>query len=379
MTSHRASRSPRDSLVAACNRFGFRLFSRLVSESEGTNVFFSPAGVALALALPFNGAAGETRRAMADTLELGAIEPAELNDAWRSLLTDLLAPDPQIDLLLATTMLARPDLTLEPTFLHTARASYDALVETVDFGDPDALRRVNVWVEEKTRGAVTDLLEPGALDPATALVIVNALHYKGRWAQPFDPEATAEGTFFLPDGREKQLPLMSRAGPYRYHEDADLQVAELPYGDGRFNLYLLVPSDPPALRARLELTAEGWDALRSKLATARGRVTLPRFRFDFGAELSAALSALGMGVAFDSSADFRGLTPEPLAISEVMHKAVLDVEEEGTEAAAASAVVMGRSVDLEAFTLTADRPFLTLIQDTLTGLVLFLGVVMEPG
>jgi len=270
------------------------------------------------------------------------------------------------------------------SYLSLVKSSYDAEFRAADFvGAAEGTRHeINQWTEERTAGRIRDLVPPGALTPDTALVLVNAIWFKATWAEQFEKEATAEAPFHTSDTTQVAARMMNRTGTYRYAEDGLAQVVELPYAGGRMSMLVVLPRARAGLAAvETALSPERLEAWTRALSETRVAVSLPRFRVEQAFSLNAALAALGMRKAF-TDADFSGMAEGGgLYISEVLHKAFVDVDENGTEAAAATAVIMMKASmpsPGEPVVFRADHPFLFLIRDRTTGSVLFVGRLCDP-
>jgi serpin B len=245
----------------------------------------------------------------------------------------------------------------------------------LDFAAPDAAATINRWVTTATNQRIRELVTPADLQQAL-LVLTNAVHFKGLWAAPFDEANTEERDFTLLDGRRRRHPMMVQSGRYAYYEDEHLQAVSLPYGRGRVDMVVLLPRPALPITAFLAaLTTERWQAWTSQLHPMEGKIVLPRFKVTYGTDLLPALTALG-GASF-AGPDFLGMGAGPLVIGQVIHKTFLEVDEEGTEAAAATAVVMRKSL-AQPFCMVVDRPFLCAIRDRETGALLFIGLVLDP-
>ena len=369
-------------LVEAETRFGMALYRELAAEAPGRNVCVSPASVSAALAMTWNGARGETRQAMARALGLEGMSVEEANRGHAALQAALAAADSAVELTLANSLWLRRGVRLVPEFLRANRGYYGAEVSELDFGDPGAPADVNGWVSRQTRGKITRIVE--RFEPTDILLLADALYFKGRWQRPFDPERTEERPFTLAGGQAKPVPLMQRAGRFSYCRGADFQAVDLPYGDGRFRFLVFLPDEGSSLTLfQQSLTPEAWQDWLGRFADADGRLGLPRFRLETEAVLNDALAALGMGVALSPGrADFSGIAPPPpnIFIEKVRHKTFVEVNEEGTEAAAVTSVMMGvTSVSpTPPFVMIVDRPFFWAIRDEASGAILFLGSVADP-
>lgn len=372
-------------LIAANTRFAFKLFAALVQQDSGANIFISPASVALALAMTYNGARGETAQAMARTLEFGELSLDALNQANAQLKATLAQQQPHVALAIANSLWARQGIEFSPEFMQRNTEFYAAEIVELDFGDPGAVKRINDWVRRQTNDKITKITDK--ISGAAILFLINAIYFKGDWTKPFDKEQTRPGSFTLLDGQQKQHPMMSQSGEYRYFEDDDVQAISLPYADGRLSMYIFLPAPQSSLAAfQTTLSDTSWDTWMDQFRTKEGRIVLPRFRLEYEVTLNQALSAIGMAIAFaPQDADFSGmLVPDAagptLYIDEVKHKTFVEVNEEGTEAAAVTAVMMTRSsfTVKRTFSMVVNRPFFCAIRDDQSGAILFMGSISEP-
>lgn len=367
-------------LVAANTRFGFKLFSELARQDAGRNIFISPQSVAVALAMAYNGASGETRQAMAKTLELQGMSLQEINQGNAALQSTLASLDPKIHLAIANSLWARAGLPFKPDFMARNKEFYGAAVESLDFNNPSAPARINAWAAKNTQGKIKKIVDK--IDPQTIMFLINAVYFKGNWAKEFDKKKTTEGLFILPDGSTKKLPMMSQSGEYRYFANGKFQAVSLPYGSGKVSMYIFLPNQDSSLAEFYSsLNAQNWEAWMSQFSEVQGNVVLPRFKLEYERNLNDILKALGMGVAFDPNrADFRNIidVQENAFINNVKHKTFVEVNEEGTEAAAVTSVEVGLTCVREEFNIVIDRPFFFAIRDNQTGTILFMGSVVDP-
>jgi len=372
-------------LTRAYNGFGLRLFSTLQGAQPAQNTFISPMSIAMALAMTYNGARNETEQAMAQTLNVPGMSREQFNQLNSAVLESLAGADPSVVLTIANSLWARADIPFVPAFMAAVRAAYRAELANVDFLAPGTCARINQWVEAATRNRIKDLVKQQDMTDDTLLILINAIYFKGKWEKTFDREATQDLPFTCGDGTVRQHPLMQQSGTYQYYHDDTVQIVRLPYGKGRLSMRVILPARGSSVAAVLaKLDEAQWRAWEDALASKEGTIKLPRFTMEYEAELSEALSALGMGIAFDRNrADFSGMASirERICISAVRHKSFVEVNEEGTEAAAATGVVMMRvtaAMPMERFMMVCDRPFVFAICDDDTGMVLFLGSVQEP-
>jgi serpin B len=360
--------------------FGAALY-REMARAPG-NVAMSPASLSTALTMTWAGARGETADELARAL---ALDPETAHEAAAAQLALWNGEHADYTLRVASRLFADRSLPLEPAFEAITRDRYGAPIEGVDFlGDPSGARdTINAWARERTEARIPEVLPVGAIRSNTRLVITNAVYFHGRWAAPFDRARTADASFRLGDGQVVEVPTMQRTGGYAYGEVGSARVLELPYVGDALSMLLVLPADG----AELGDLEEGLDAARlasfgEGLVAQRVALSLPRFRID-GAPvaLKGALRALGVVRAFDpDGADLSGIAAaERLFVDEVYHRAFIDVNEEGTEAAAATAVVVQtRRASPPPVDYRVDRPFLFLLRDRRSGAFLFIGRVADP-
>ncbi len=368
-------------LVEANTRFAMNLFGELAGADSGRNVFISPASVSIALTMTYNGADGATKAAMADVLGLSDMELAEANDANLVLLSNLAYGDEKVRLDIANSLWARQDIRFDDGFMSRNREFYGAEVASLDFADPASLGTINGWVEDHTNGKIKDILD--AIPADAILYLINAIYFKGTWTYEFDPSDTRDEPFTLADGSTKSVPMMKQSGTFRYMERDGLQAVRLPYGDeGRLAMYVFLPDHGGSIDGFAgSLDTERWEGLVDVLQQMEGDVSLPRFKMEYKKELKDPLIALGMGPAFGGG--FGNMFPPDeqadAFISRVIHQTFLDVNEEGTEAAAATVVEMRYTSVPQRFSFIADRPFFLAIVDDVSGTILFMGIVHDPG
>jgi len=373
--------APVDSKVVAANtKFGFKLYKEILKQDSNKNVFVSPTSVAIALSMTYNGARGETQQAMAKALELQGITLPTVNQANNALKASLENADPEVQLSIANSLWAKQGVTFKPDFLERNRQFYGAKVTELDFTNAEATRTINNWVKENTRGKIDQVVDQ--LKPDDVLFLINAIYFKGNWTKKFDQNQTAERPFYLSNGTQKQHPMMSQSGKYRYYENETFQAVSLPYGKGRLSLYVFLPRENNSLDAfQQQLAVENWQQWMNQFRMRNGSIQLPRFKFDYDIQLNNALKVLGMESAFSDGADFSNMTSASVAINEVKHKTFVEVNEEGTEAAAVTSVgvaLTSAQMPEEPFQMVVNRPFFCAIRDNQTGTVLFMGSLREP-
>ena len=386
-------------VVASNNRFAVDLFARLGGGQEG-NLFFSPSSIHAALSMTYAGAAGKTAEQIKDVLDL----PDSLDETangYQDLLADLNdTPEvtfgaeedgkyvqkkmPAYRLHMANALWPQKGCRFKEDYITLVSKHFDAAIEPLDYRKPEpARKRINDWVAKKTQDRIKNLIGPGVLNPGTRLVLTNAVYFKSSWASDFSKSATEDGTFHLGHGKTATVPMMHQADTFKAFQNDQLQGLSLPYKGHELDMVILLPRKKDGLAAMEKtLTAEKLTAWLGKLTGQRVRVTMPRWKLSSSFALRAPLSAMGMADAFaPGKADFSGMTEaEKLFISAVLHKAFIAVDEEGTEAAAATAVVMEATAMPPAATMefTADHPFLYLIRHRPTGTILFMGRLANP-
>lgn len=371
-------------LVKANNILGFNIFHKLQTTDDADNIFISPSSILTALAMTYNGAEGETRSAMEAALQLEGMSRTDVNEAFADLLTILQNPDPDVELAVANSLWSREGIEFNKDFIERSREYFKAEIESLDFDHPGSADIINSWVKEQTRNTIEKIVEP-PINPDTILFLINAIYFKGEWSEQFDPEQTREIPFTLPDGSITEHPVMMQKNDYRYLESDLFQAVNLPYGQNeRISMYVFLPAEDVGLDGLYkELDAETWTEWTGSFTSREGEVGLPRFRFEYETSLNETLKVLGMENAFDENiADFSGMHPIPprLYISEVKHKSFIDVNEEGTEAAAVTSVEVEvtSAPETEPFRIIVDRPFFFAIADSMTGSILFMGSVTDP-
>lgn len=373
-------------IVEGGNRFAFDLYQHL--RSDDGNLFFSPSSISTALAMAYAGAAGETEAEMAKTLHF-QMPKDQLHDGMLALQGLWSTPDKKkgIRLNLANRLWGHEGYEFLPEFLAVTREKYAAELARLNFAQTeDARQTINRWVEDQTEDKITELLPVGVLSADTKLVLTNAVYFHGIWSDPFNKDRTKDEDFYLTKTDKFEVPMMHRWDEFRYGAVDDLQVLELPYGDGSFSMVVLLPKEIDGL-ANLEskLTFQNFQQwMASVKHEDEVKVHLPRFKTTSQFQMADTLKAMGMELAFDANAaDFSGMTGgRDLFISAVIHKALVDVNEEGTEAAAATGAVMAPTAAIqepkEPPVFRADHPFVFMIRDTRNGAIMFLGRITNP-
>jgi serine protease inhibitor len=371
------------SLIESDNGFGFKLFKEVIEQEKDKNVFISPLSVAMALAMTYNGASGNTQEAMQKTLELNGLAVEEINESYSSLIKSLTQRDPKVRFEIANSIWYRKGWIFEEEFINANKIYFNALVSALDFNNPNAADIINKWVDDNTNGKIKEIVKP-PIHPFTVMFLIDAIYFKGMWSDEFDKNLTKDDWFTLPDGKKKPCKMMEKKNKdFQYFENSDFQAISLPYGDGNFSMVIFLPRPEKKIDSLIaQLNKENWNQWTNSLTKHKGVIELPKFTLQYELELSKALTALGMGVAFSpGGADFTKMYegPESLFISKVKHKTFVRVDEEGTEAAAVTSVEMEiTSAGPSGFFMRVDRPFVFGIRENKYGVIIFLGKILEP-
>ncbi|MCE2412923.1 serpin family protein [Candidatus Poribacteria bacterium] len=374
------------SVVTANTKFGFNLFDEIRKTEQDKNIFISPLSISTALAMTLNGASGETEQTMTNTLQLQGLGSEAINRGYAGLRQILLTSDPKVTLAIANSLWARQGFSFKPDFLQRNTQFFGAEISTLDFDAPSASQTINQWVDTNTNGKIKKIVDD-EIDPSKVLFLINAIYFKGTWQREFNPLRTRDDTFYLSSGDEKQVPMMTQNHWYPYYKGEEFQAISLAYGDGQMRMYIFLPDPESDLNIFLEnLNAENWENWMPQFRTQDVSLVMPKFKLEYRKTLNNTLKVLGMDIAFDPAlADFSRMAPleisgQNLYIGEVIHKTFVEVNEEGTEAAAVTSVgvIETSAVSPPPIPFIVDRPFFFAIHDNETKTILFMGVVAEP-
>lgn len=362
-------------LVAGSNAFAFDLFREINGERRSANVFISPLSASMALGMTANGAAGSTYDAMRAALRLGTASKTEVNEGYKSLITLLRGLDKSTDFRIANSIWYEKTFPFNASFLTDSKSFFDATVVGLDFTSPSALTTINSWVSESTEQKIPTILDGIARDEV--MFLINAIYFKGSWQKKFDKSQTADAPFRAYDGTQATVPLMNQTAQLRIASTPSFTAVDLPYGNSAFTMTVVLPNagvDVNTVAA--SFNDASWKALEQSLVEQKAHLSLPRFRLTWAATLNPQLRALGMGIAFDA-ADFTPMSPRgtELVITKVIQKTFVDVDEEGTEAAAATSVGVG--VTSAPPSIRVDRPFVFVIRERFSGTILFIGKITK--
>lgn len=362
------------SLVTADNAFGLKLFREILKDQQDDNVFISPLSVSMALGMTYNGAEGTTREAMQQTLELNGLTLEEINKSYQSLIDLLTRLDPQVVFRIANSIWYREGYPVKADFLDRNETYFDAVVREMDFSSPDARVTINGWVKDNTNGKIEKIVD--RLDPALVMMLINAIYFKGNWTYQFDPNDTKDADFFTTESSTAPCRMMEQEGDHAVFSNAAFTAVDLPYGDESFSMTIIMPHRITDLDSLLSaFTPENWAAWMDGFAIHEAPLFMPKFKTEYELKMNDVLSALGMGVAFGGGANFDNICECGLYIDEVRHKTFVEVNEEGTEAAAVTSMGF---LDSAPAPIRLNRPFIFAIREKASGTLLFLGRIVEP-
>jgi serine protease inhibitor len=358
-------------LVNANSQFAFEIFKQLNATETDNNIFISPFSISTALTMLYQGANSETRDEIAQTLHYSGIDISQLNSDYQSLLSGLEEVDSFVTLNIANSIWYKDSLEVKSDFLNTNNDVFGAAIKELDFTKADAADTINNWISEATNGMIDRMLEP----PLSGIMyLINAIYFKGAWTDPFDPKLTTKANFTTESGKSTMVDMMHAARLTEFGKGTDYSAVRLPYGEERVSMYCILPAQGLSVDQLISgLSVAKFNEIKQSLSKRYDfNVYLPKFKMTYGVKrLKTTLKTLGMNQAFDAwQADFSGITTEPLWVEDVLHKATIDVNEQGTEAAAATVVITYTGV---AESFRVDRPFVFLIVDDTTGSILFMG------
>lgn len=368
-------------LAESSNKFAFKLFREINSEENDKSLFISPLSVSYALGMAYNGAAGDTREAIQSTLELSGLTLEEVNSSYKSLTEFLTGLDPEVAFLIANSIWYRLGFEVKDEFINLNKTYFAAEVAGLDFNDPEAAGTINAWVSENTRDKIDKIVE-SPIDPYTMLFLINAVYFKGTWTYEFDKELTTDAPFFLIDGSTAPCRMMHQKSEFSYFANDDVQMITLPYGSERFSMAILLPAQEININDfAADLDEESWNSWLGSLSEHEVNLSMPKFKLEYEMSLNSVLATLGMEIAFAPfQADFTNINETPgLYISKVKHKSFVEVNEEGTEAAAVTSIEIGIvSVPPNEIFMRINRPFLFVIYENQANTILFMGKILQP-
>ena len=365
-------------LIDANNAFGLELFKKLYnSYPDDENIFISPTSVSLALAMTYNGAREETKAAFEECLQVQGLSVDEINESYKSLMDGLMGLDPDVILKIANSIWYRQGFDVLQDFIDVNVQYYNAQVSALDFNSPSALNTINGWVADNTNNKITSIIDN--IPDETVMYLINAIYFKGVWKYTFDVGNTHNLPFYNEDGTIPEIPTMMLKGDLNKSTNNLFSAVELPYGNENYSMVLILPNDNvPLGDVVTSLNSANWSTWTESFEQSNAlEIYLPRFTFEYEKTLNDVLSSLGLGIAFSpSEADFTGINPEGnLFISLVKHKTFVEVNEEGTEAAAVTIVGIDLGSIGDGNTVHFNKPFLFAIKEKTTNAIVFIGKI----
>ncbi|MEA5126549.1 MAG: serpin family protein [Proteiniphilum sp.] len=374
-------RSAEQEMIRADQGFAFEFFEQLFQEEaldEDKNFMVSPLSLSIALSMTWNGAAGETKASMQQTLKMDGFPDDDLNNYYKKLKEALLKTDPSTKLSIANAIFTNQFIPIKSDFIATNQSFYGATVKPVDFTLPETVNVINNWASDNTNGLIKEVIKE--TKPNDLMYLLNAIYFKGIWTSEFDKKNTDQRPFTYENGTLQHVDMMKQTAKFNYTENENMQLVQLPYGNQAFSMMVLLPSDGKKLQDVVTTTRqEGyWEGVKSALHEAEVDLSLPKFKTEYSKKLNEVLSKMGMGIAFSDAADFSRMSDVSAKIDFVKHDTYISTDEVGTEAAAVTTVGMIETslpAQPKKVIFNANRPFIYLIQENSTGAILFMGAV----
>jgi serpin B len=366
-------------IASSADDFAFKVFKKISENEPYTNVFVSPLSISMALGMTLNGAAGETYDAMRNTLSLSGLTQDEINESYKSLVELLTSIDQQVIMQIANSIWYRNDIQVGQVFINTNKKYFNAVINPMNFDDPGTVNVINAWVKTSTNGKIEKIVE--RIERETIMFLINAIYFKGNWKHQFDKTKTRDDFFTKLSGSPVPCKMMNQENDFMFISNEIFSMIDLPYGNGIFSMTIILPKDNRSIKDALNfITKENLNSLIANLAKAKKKLYMPKFKLEYKINLNETLKALGMGIAFDGGrANFTKLYEGPgnAFISNVEHKTYVDVNEEGTEAAAVTSVEVGRT-SIDDSIIRLDRPFIFMIREKNSNCILFIGKMEDP-
>ena len=367
------------SLIASENSFALDIFKKVIDNSiESDNLIISPLSISTALSMTLNGANGATRDAMLTALRQNGLTPEIINNAYKDLNDALLKVDQRVLITIANSVWTENNFVVKKPFTDILTQYYNAEAKSFDIKDPSVPSQVNGWIESKTNGLIKNMINE--LDSRTVMLLINAIYFKGMWLCQFDKGSTIQGSFYKPDGTVSEVPVMKQTSEFKIYDGEGFTLAEFPYGQGNFAMDVILPDDINGIKNIMPLINDtSFKSWINQMTKKNTELSFPRFKYIYKKELKDILSEMGMGIAFTDQADFSNISDNSPQLSFVLHQAMIETNEEGTEAAAATVVgFITTSMPAGPFILNIDHSFLYVIRETTTNSILFMGKVADP-
>ncbi|HLR68889.1 serpin family protein [Virgibacillus alimentarius] len=368
-------------IIPSNNELGFNLFSELKTD-EYLNTFISPTSLFLSLSMLYNGAHGVTQKEIAEVLGVEDTEVQKLNEANASLMSIMDKKSNHVKLFLANAMWLNEDFQFQEDFVHPIKSYFHAEANAIDIHDTKSADKINNWVKNATNDKIEQIADK-PLNPDLISILTNAIYFKGSWTYPFDQKQTKDGTFHLSEKSKKDVSFMKLTEDLEYLNDKEFQAVSLPYGEEEMSMKVFLPKKNSSLKEFEEmLSSKNWKVWNSEFQTKKGTIILPKFQIDYETSLNKTLQQLGMESAFNKDANFSRMIQgnDPVWIGQVKQKTYIDVNEEGTEASAATSTEMETTSAPvnKPFQMKVNRPFFIAITDDETGAILFIGSIYQP-
>ncbi|MEA3444199.1 MAG: serpin family protein [Bacteroidota bacterium] len=366
-------------VIEADNAFGLKMFQEIngLPDSD-TNLFVSPTSVGLALAMAYNGARNETKEAFEECMQLSGFTTQEINEVYQNLMQGLIGADPDVTFTVANSIWYEQSFDVFPDFLNTNIQYYNAEVSPLDFSDPASVDVINNWVATNTNDRITEIIDN--ISPTQLMFLINAIYFKGTWQYEFDPANTTDMAFYRTPTNPVDVPTMHMEADLETLSTGMFRAVKLPYGNGSYSMIIMLPTAPTTVDELIaSLTIENWTEWQSSFSVTEDmELFLPKFKFEYNIDLMPILDEMGLGNAFTPNADFTGISNlRPLYIGKVKHKTFVDVNEEGTEAAAVTLVGFTYT-SVNPNLLAINKPFVFSICEETTGAIVFIGKVVMP-
>jgi serine protease inhibitor len=366
-------------LVDSENSFAFDIFGKILENEGGAkNIIISPLSISYALSMTLNGANGTTREAMLEALRVNGITQEQINNSYNKLTEALLSVDKRVIITIANSVWSREDFPVKKSFIDILETYYDAESKIFELNNPETPGIINKWIEDNTNGLIKDMIDE--LDPDVVMLLINAIYFKGMWKYQFDKSDTDEKPFYRNADVTVEVPMMSQETDFKVYLGENFTLAELPYGQGNFVMDIILPDEIDGIsRIIPALTESAFNSWISQASETEVDLFLPRFKYEYKKTLNDILTDMGMGIAFTTLADFTNIADTGLRINKVLHQAFIETNEEGTEAAAATVVMIElTSIPSGPLVFNADHPFIYIIRETTTNSIIFMGVVADP-
>lgn len=368
------------SLVESDNSFSFDIFRHIMKDdTESENIMISPLSISYALSMTLNGANGSTRDSMMNALRYYNLDIDDINNSYKDLTQSLMNVDERVVMEIANSVWVENRLNVKEEFINALKNYFDAEGYQFDISDPGIVDVINKWIEDHTHGKIKDMVDE--LSDDVVMLLVNAIYFNGKWRYKFDEDQTTDMTFYKKGDTEVMVPMMNQTTTLKVGGTEDLIIAELPYGQGNFVMDVILPQNGNSISDIMPLlNSETWNSWIGELNEREVNIFMPRFKYEYKKGLVDILTSMGMGIAFSGAADFSNISDQQLFISEVLHQTFIETKEEGTEAAAATVVIMELTSvgPTGPLTISLDRPFLYIIRESSTNAILFMGMTGNP-